>query len=227
VVCRAIFGAGSTASGSGNWQPTEHGLLVDCLQPAMGCTQVSVDQPWHSSTSGSGSSSGSSNGARQRQLQYCTPLSARQRLLLPLGPRDVHNTEEQQALQQPGGIAVSVRCSSEGVPFVSCFNNFLLWQLVPEAAEAAASSTGNASRSGGSPAAAGSAAGLQPWSGSGGGSGASRVLLTADCRFHKPVLGPVRKQIQRESMQARAGQRRACCPAVNVAIAVRPSITVH
>jgi hypothetical protein len=201
MVCRAVFGAGSTASGSGDSsgssQPTEHGLLVDCLQPAMGCTQVSVDQPWQPSSSSSGSSS------RQRLLQYRTPLSARQRLLLPLGPRDVHNTEEQQALEQPGGIVVSIRCTSAGVPFADCFTNLLLWQLVPVAGEAAASNAGSDTGRVGSAAAAKSAAGLQPWSGS----GTTRVLLTADCRFHKSLLGPVRKQIERESMQASAGQR--------------------
>ena len=214
VVCRAVFGAGSTASGSGDSsgssQPTEHGLLVDCLQPAMGCTQVSVDQPWQPSSSSSGSSGSSSSGSsssgsssRQRLLQYRTPLSARQRLLLPLGPRDVHNTEEQQALEQPGGIVVSIRCTSAGVPFADCFTNLLLWQLVPVAGEAAASNAGSDTGRVGSAAAAESAAGLQPWSGS----GTTRVLLTADCRFHKSLLGPVRKQIERESMQASAGQR--------------------
>lgn len=175
AVCAAIFGAGSIgantsqAASSSSSSSDSQGLLPCFLVEELGCTGLAAN-PWLPSTTCD------RDARRQRRLRYATPLSLRQRLLLPLGPAAVQNEEEQQAAASSdgsGSIKVSCRVSSAGVPFADCFASYLLWQLAP-----APAGTG------------------------GGGSSSTRLVLTASCTFHKPVLGPLRGQIEGESIQA-------------------------
>lgn len=203
------------------------GLLIWLMQERLGCTDLAVE-PWSitepegsgtSSSSGNptgvgapaagivdsctGSSNSSSNGSSRtianRVVKYSMPLSRRQRLLLPLGPAAVPNTEEQRLQALPGGgLQVLCRCTSTGVPFADCFTNLLDWQLLPADADA-----------GSGAGAASVAASLRPATRAGSSAQRStRLLLTARCHFHRPVLGPLGGQIERGSLQAgRAGPR--------------------
>lgn len=157
AVCHALFG------------PTDGHLLLHHLRHGLGCTGDLDVEPWRPAVDGS--------GGWTRRLRYAVPLSAAQRLLLPLGPPAVPNDEAQQLLPQPGGgYTLTSRVCSSGVPFSDAFANHVQWTLEP-----AASGTG-------------AAVGAAP---------ATHLRVTAACRFHRPVIGPLRGRIQGESMQVR------------------------
>jgi hypothetical protein len=97
---------------------------------------------------------------RRRVLRYTTPLKN------PLGPRQARNTEVLEAAQLSGqGFTLRARCTSEGVPFASCFANHVQWVATPHGAHS------------------------------------SRLVVTGECRFHSPVWGPLKGQIERESIK--------------------------
>ena len=185
-VCAAVFGPGSTGShagsaGSHGGSGDACGLLLRFLEEELGCTGMTAEA-WGSYSSSS-SSSGSSAGAWQRRLSYSTPLTLKQRLLLPLGPPAVPNAERQRvtaASDGSGGITVRCSVASSGVPFADCFRNELEWRLEAAAAD---------------------------------GSGGTRVRLSAACVFHRPVVGPLRGQIEGESLRVRRAARDRCRPA--------------
>ncbi|PRW44947.1 squamosa promoter binding -like 5 [Chlorella sorokiniana] len=151
-------------------------------------------EPWRPSGTGAG---------LRRQLRYDTPLSQRQRLLLPFGPAAVHNTEEQQLAEEDssGGLRLISSVASEGVPFANCFTNRLEWRLLPlgSARSREAKSRGG----GGSSSSSGAAQlpALTPYIASGSLDSSTRLLLIAQCVFHKRVLGPLRGQIEEQSLQ--------------------------
>lgn len=193
------------------------GLLMWMMQHSLNCTEMTVE-PWTATTASSsvgagrtpralstpaagGRGSGSDDGdVAARKVSYSMPLKPRQRLLLPLGPAAVPTREEQVLQALPGGgLEVRSRCTSTGVPFADCFANVLRWQLLPvnDGGGSSGSSTGQGAEQ------QQAALALRPAGTSGGGSPLStRLMLTASCHFHRPVLGPLRGQIERESLQA-------------------------
>lgn len=198
-VCLAIFGSASLDGGSSGG---DRGLYAQFLEEERGCLGVST-QPW---------APAGPAGTLRRVLRYSTQLSPRQRLLLPFGPAAVPNQEEQllevqrSLVSNPssngfssssiggstGGtsaIHVSCTCTSSGVPFADAFTNELRWRLLP-VPDAAATGEGGAGAG---------ASGLTPMDAAGGGS--TRLLVAAACRFTKPVIGPLKGQIEGESMQ--------------------------
>lgn len=157
AVAAAIFGSAALAP-SGATQGDGDGLLARFFADSLGYLQLSAGA-WQAAGEGA---------AATRRVAYASPLSPRQRLLLPFGPAAVACTDEQRLMHGSGGsVTVSSRCTSQGVPFADCFANRLEWRLEP-----------------------------------GAGGTATRVLLSARCTFHRPVLGPLRGQIERESLQA-------------------------
>lgn len=99
----------------------------------------------------------------RRLLKYTTPLSNR------LGPRQAFNTEVLEATSlSHAGFSLSARCTSEGVPFASCFANHVQWVATPQ------------------------------------GTHSCRLVITGECRFHSPVWGPLKGQIERESQKGMA-----------------------
>ncbi|KAL4448636.1 hypothetical protein ABPG75_005855 [Micractinium tetrahymenae] len=209
----AALGQAAAAAGNGSGA----GLLAQLMQQALGCTDLACE-PWRVGEPGASSnSSGSPDPAAAwaaaanstttagRAVRYSMSLSRRQRLLLPLGSAAVPNREEQRLQALPGGgLEVRCRCTSSGVPFADCFATLLHWQLLP-AGGCAGTGCSSASSRGLQPGQQRSAAALRPAgsgsSGGGGGTASTRLLLTARCHFHKPVLGPLRAQIERESLQ--------------------------
>ena len=199
AVSRALFAADAASVAGGGGSPSgdspppaaRHGLLVHHMQQSLGHLNMAA-QPWQPAGSGAG---------LQRRLCYDTPLTLPQRLLLPFGPAAVHNTEEQQLAEDGSGrLQVVSTVASQGVPFADRFTNRLVWRLLP---------LGGGGRGGSSSSkvAGGEAARpavLTPYTS--GCSGAStRLLLTARCAFHRRVLGPLRGQIEEESLQASVG----------------------
>lgn len=160
AVAAAVFGSSALpASGAST---ADEGLLARFVTGSLGYRQLSAGA-WETAATHDGTASSS------RRLSYSTPLSPRQRLLLPFGPAAVACTDEQRLTAGGGSgdsVAVSSRCTSDGVPFADCFANQLEWRMEPTAGMA------------------------------------TRVLLSAACVFHRPVLGPLRGQIERESLQA-------------------------
>ena len=187
----ASCGVGSSSSDALT-SAAPHGLLVHHMQQTLGDFNLAAER-WQPS--------GGAAGLR-RQLRYDTPLSRRQRLLLPFGRAAVHNTEEQQVAEEgSGGLRLVSTVSSEGVPFADCFTNRLVWRLLPLGGRGVPEQDGSSGSSSGSSSSAAQPAALTAYSGSSGDIG-TRLLLTARCSFHKRVLGPLRGQIEEQSLQA-------------------------
>ncbi|KAI7835596.1 hypothetical protein COHA_010517 [Chlorella ohadii] len=123
-------------------------LLADFHQQ-LGDLDISIS-PWRQK-----------DDVRRRVMRYTTPLKN------PLGPRQARNTEVLEAVQLTGqGFTLRARCTSEGVPFASCFANHVQWVATPH------------------------------------GTHSSRLVVTGECRFHSPVWGPLKGQIERESIKS-------------------------
>lgn len=66
-------------------------------------------------------------GQRARILRFTTPLSN------PVGPKKCSNTETLIATHTTAtAFVITVSCTSEGVPFSSCFENHVLWVATAE-----------------------------------------------------------------------------------------------
>ena len=127
-------------------------------------------------------------GAHARCVTYTKPLSRRQRLLLPLGPAAVPCSEEQRlAAGADAGAAGAVLVTSRVTSSGVPFADCFANHLEWR---------------------------LEPADDAG---GTTRLRLAARCTFHRPVLGPLRGQIEGESLQARGLPWLrlvfACCPA--------------
>lgn len=199
AVALTLFDADATNhSGSSGGTPAAappHGLLVHHMQQSLGHLSMAAER-WRPAGSG---------GDLRRQLTYDTTLSRSQRLLLPFGPAAVRNAEEQQLTEDgSGGLRLVSTVTSEGVPFADCFTNRLVWRLQPLGGRCTAEQAGGgSSRSSG----AARSAALAPYT-AGGSDHGTRLLLTARCVFHKRVIGPLRGQIEEQSLQASVRHRR-------------------
>lgn len=194
----ASCGVGSSSSDALT-RTAPHGLLVHHMHQTLGSLNLAAER-WQPSVGAAG---------LRRQLRYDTPLSRRQRLLLPFGPAAVHNIEEQQLMEDgSGGLQLVSTVSSEGVPFADCFTNRLVWRLLPLGGRGVTEHDGSSCSTS---SAAQPAAFTAPavYSGSSNDIG-TRLLLTARCSFHKRVLGPLRGQIEEQSLQASAAHAPGC-----------------